>query len=253
MNVRRFTVKLTADEIAEATDIGRQRHALHEATGRVDPVIDERGGLAIDVQGAIAEKAVSVALRRAWDGKFLKLAQWKIWRRLGHDVSGIEVRATAYATGGLPVHDTDPNDHPFVLVVDRASPTFTLAGWIFGKDAKQEKWWNTTEMVKRPCFLVPQDQLRPAWELKKEARQTKRLNRNDPADDFAGHGRYPGMFDSDDGRDAKKVGNVSPARFALPCRRCQTIVPVGALTTWSIRTGWIHGVTAECKAARKSP
>jgi hypothetical protein len=226
----RFTVKLGVDEIAAATEIGKKR------------------GTPTGVHAAIAEMAVAVALHRKWDGAFTALKDWKIWQRLGRAPSCVIIRTASSAAGELLVKTDDPDDAVFILVIDRDAPTFVLAGWTGSKDAKRAVYWNETT----GRFVVPPSDLRSCFDLKKEQKKTSgKLGRGDRANDFGGTGRYPQVFDSDEWLAPSKVGHIYPARFALPCRRCQTVVPEGMPATWSPQTGWIHGDPKDCKPKRK--
>ena len=246
---QRLKVRLTPDQIAYATRIGRQRHAEHGIDPRVDT---SRDGVDLHIQGACAEMAVSVALKRPWDGAFQKLAEWRVWRKIGHDVGGLQVRCTSYTTGGLCVHKMDPDTHPFVLVLDRDAPEYVLAGWIMGMDAKKDMYWDETLMSKRPCYLVPQIDLRSCAELAREPeRASGGAYRRDPAPDFAGHGKWPQMRYADDGGHPSKYGNIITSKFSLPCCRCQTIIEAGQPLGGNLVTGTIHGDPAMCKMKKR--
>ena len=81
---------------------------------------------------------------------------------------GIEVRMTIHdgPNTSLIVHDTDPDDAPFVLVTPTDDPlTFTLVGWITGRDAKRAEWWRELQPG-RPAFCVPQSALAHVFDLK---------------------------------------------------------------------------------------
>ena len=224
-----ITVNLSADEIMVAVDPARQRE------GR-------------SPRAAVAEMAVAHGLHRRWDGVFLELQDWDTWKRLNKTVSRIYVRAPLPPLGSIRVLDIEPDDGVFVLVNDQKKPMFTLEGWILGADARRV---GQRGVGGEPHCLVPPKLLRPCWELKKQTKKTGRLGRGDPANDFGGTGRYPQLLDSDDGRPPEQVNPSYPARWALPCRRCQTLVPVGAPATWSAKTGWIHGDAADCQATKK--
>lgn len=221
-----FSVKLSDDETNAALDIAKK-------TGKAP-------------NQALAEMAVATALHRQWHGTFEKVDGWKIWQQLGISCSEIRVYPTMYVSGTLVVRESD-TDAPTVLVIDRSAPTYTLAGWITGKTAKQEKYWDAASKT----FCVPQANLRQCWELRKERRNSKRIHKNDPADDFAGNGRWPQMRDADDGSLPSKLGAVIPSSHDAPCLRCQTMIPKGALVGGNVRTGTIHGDPAECGYFKK--
>jgi len=105
----------------------------------------------IHIEGAAAELAFAL-----WRG-----LEWSEVAGDHHDVEGdvahVQIRSTPYSNGRLIVHRTDPDDAPFVLLTG-AAPSFTVRGWIWGRDAKRDQWW--LEQFKRPAFFVPQDALR---------------------------------------------------------------------------------------------
>ena len=248
---QRLKVRLTPEQIAYATSIGRQRHATHSQIE--DPRVDtSRDGELLHMQGACAEMAVSVALKRPWDGAFQKLAEWRIWRRIGHDVDGLQVRSTNSTTGGLCVHKSDP-DQPFILVLDRDAPEYVLAGWIMGSAAKLDMYWDETLMSKRPCYLVPQVDLRSCAELAREPAQTGGGSgyRRDPAPDFGGGGKWPQRRYADDGSHPSTYGNVVPASVDLPCCRCQTLILKGQPLGGNLVTGTIHGDPTQCRMKKR--
>ena len=220
----RFTITLTLDEIAAARRAAQKR-------GDTGP------------KRAIAEKAISLACRRRWEGTFQKLERWDTWKKVGKVPSSLEARLVESTVAGIELVDGTPDDEVIVLVGGREAPVFVILGWAFAGDVQQDKYWRETDQK----FVMPHADLRSPWQLKRERRSRgRRLNPNDPADDFAGHGPWPGMFDTDDGRHPKHYCHVRPSKWALPCRRCQRIVPAGALSGWSPRTGWIHGNPKEC-------
>lgn len=196
-------VRLTPEQIEHGTRVGHQRQAVHEGRSYAEVRIDaSRSAIALHVQGAIAEKAVSVALDRPWDGAFRDHAEWLVWRHTGHDVDNLEIRATHHRNGGLPVHKRNPDHAPFVLVLDADAPEFVLAGWIFGKDAKQDRYWNTGKMHQHPCYLVPQSDLRPCSELHSRADTSVVADRPAPmTTDQPQEGRFGDEWTDDPGPD----------------------------------------------------
>ena len=222
----RFSVKLTMDEVGEARRAAKKR-------GDTGP------------KAAIGEKVVAIGCRRRWEGAFQKLEKWDTWKRVGRVPSSLEVRLVEAIITDLEVAEGTPEDHVIVLVGATEAPRFVIIGWAFAGDAEKQKYWR--DDVK--SFLLPHAELRRPWELRRERRgRGRRLFPDDPADDFAGGGKFPGMLDTDDGKSPDRVGNVvANEKYDLPCRRCQTMIPRGSLSTWSIRTGTIHGDPAECR------
>jgi hypothetical protein len=72
------------------------------------------------------------------------------------DVGRVQVRSTTREDGCLIVQRADPDDAWFVLVVGRV-PTFRLAGWLPGAEAKRPEWWRAN--APHPAFFVPQHAL----------------------------------------------------------------------------------------------
>jgi len=238
---RRMTGTLKPEQVAFATQIGKARHK-------------ERGSfmhaVELDVKNACAECAVSIAFNRKWDGEFEGLSKWKVWKGLDREVTGLEVKTTSFVLGNLVVEESDADDHIFVLVIDRDSPTFAIAGWLLGADAKKPEYWNTDNSL-MPSFHVPQSVLKPPFELRL-APETEKERTRDPAKDFGGHGRFPQRRFADDGSHPSTYGNIITSKFDLPCCRCQQIIPAGQPTGGSLVTGNIHGDPAQCKKQKKA-
>ena len=110
------------------------------------------------IEGMLGEFVIAKLFDRYWQ------TGTPIERRNDGDVAGLEVRATRHTGGGLTVQRHDSDDAYFVLVVGYP-PTFRVAGWLQGIDAKVPNWWRTD--LPRPCYLIPQSSLRPLDELTK--------------------------------------------------------------------------------------
>lgn len=72
-----------------------------------------------------------------------------------------QVRASTNMSSPLRVYERDNEDHAFLLVLVQA-PQFTLAGWMWGRDAKQPEWEVDRRDATDRTWCVPQDRLRPA-------------------------------------------------------------------------------------------
>ena len=236
--------KLPSERLARATRIGRERHAARGASALPE---------VLDVQTACAEQAVAVALNREWAGEFKGVSDWKVWKKLGHTVSGLHVRVEHFTLDGLHVHDNDPDDGAFILVIDRDSPVFVIVGWMLGRDAKRSMYWNTEETAGPPCFVVPQADLRSCYDLRREPEPQRGAGdyRRDPAPDFAGKTQFPQRRYADDGSDPSKYGNIITSKWSLPCCRCQTIIQAGQPTGGNRVTGNIHGDPAQCRMKKR--
>jgi hypothetical protein len=134
---RRLRVILSKEQQEVAARAAIERHRSQRAFGRADfKTRPQDDGLVLDVQGALAEMAVSVAFNLPWDGKFLPVEKWDLWRREGHDVSGLEVKSTKHMHGRLILHETTKPDLPAVLVVVENSAHFELVGWCYARGGR---------------------------------------------------------------------------------------------------------------------
>lgn len=109
--------------------------------------------------GAIGELAFAKYLGVYWGGSvgtFLTVP----------DVAAYEVRTNAAHWGDLIIRERDKADETaYVLVLSHAIPTFTMAGWMTGADARQDKWYRRGDVSRPPAWFVPQSALRPMEEL----------------------------------------------------------------------------------------
>lgn len=158
-------ITLTDDDVNLAHDVARQRNGSQRDFGRADGLV-KGSSLDRDVEGALAELAVSRALNLPWDGKWLPIPVWDTWKHEGNDVGRLEIRSTALSTGRLILHPSDKDHSPYLLVLSHAKPTFKMVGWILGKEGKQDKYWR--DNVPRPCYMVRQEDLRNMDDLMKE-------------------------------------------------------------------------------------
>ncbi len=113
----------------------------------------------MDMEGCFAELAAALALGLIWPGE--------------HDtpdypgdlIDGLQVRGTTYKSGKLILHPSDRDDHTFVLVCGKC-PTYNVVGWIAAEDGKDEQYWCDPTGRGRHAYFVPQNVLRPMYELK---------------------------------------------------------------------------------------
>jgi hypothetical protein len=155
-------VYLSVKELKFAEEIAKKRNRSQRNGNRLDGKV-VKDSLGIDIQGAQAELAVSIALGLEWDGDFKELSKWHSWRIDGHDVSGLEVRSTHHKNGSLILHPKDKDNSKFILVIVE-SPKFKLVGWNFGREGKIKKYWRDVGYG-RPCYMLPQCNLKSIKEL----------------------------------------------------------------------------------------
>lgn len=150
-------ISLTWQEQLFAAQAGVMRRMSAICRNRSEPHQTPKTDLwGIDIESCGAEAAVAKSLGKYW------VAVVDNTEALDGDVSGVEVRSTVLKNGRLIVHNRDRDDAPFVLV--RGSfPNYEIAGWMFGRDAKQDQYIFSGDG--RPAFFVPASDLRPIDEL----------------------------------------------------------------------------------------
>ena len=163
-----WSVTLSAEERRICAWVGRERFANANRLAR-DP---GRGPVhntdQFDIRGAHCEYAASLILNLSW--------RPSIGRIRDRDVGGlVEVRSTVLAHGRLIVKPADHDDVPYALILAVPSRPYALAGWLFGRQAKQFPLY--TEHGD-PAHFVPQDELNPnvlllAWIEEQRERTNK--------------------------------------------------------------------------------
>lgn len=152
-----MNIHITPSEMYMAAQAGFLRTIQNIYKGAQSAYGADQDGIdwKISIEGGIAEFVVAKALNLHWSGKGVMR---------GPDVGNYQVRSTRYKTGRLLVNPKDDDDSVFILVIG-IPPDFKVRGWMFGYEAKQEKYWNT-EDTREGAFLVPQSDLRSMEELK---------------------------------------------------------------------------------------
>jgi hypothetical protein len=74
------------------------------------------------------------------------------------DVGPYEVRQTHHAHGSLIVHPSDKDDKRYYLVTGILG-NYVIRGYMYAKDAKQQKYWGDPQGSNRPAYFVPQKDL----------------------------------------------------------------------------------------------
>lgn len=157
-------VTLSTWEFKACVDLANARLAVSSESGlsRESLGPDQQGlldRLQLDVIGACGELVVCKALNRFWSptvNTFHNVADIGV---------NIEARTTQQEGGSLIVRDNDPSDRYYFLVVGEP-PSFRVAGWIKGVDAKQDQWLRNPGRGRKPAWFVPQNQLK---QLRKDA------------------------------------------------------------------------------------
>lgn len=142
-----LTVTLTDEEIFLAMTHAVVRHTNRIRAGS-KPVNKQERSLEADAIGAVAELAVAKALNKFFPAGFRKT-----------DVGEYEVRATKHRNGSLIVRECDSSAKRYVLaIVDL--PRVTIAGYIWGWDAKKESYFRAPNGLPG-AYFVPQSALYP--------------------------------------------------------------------------------------------
>jgi hypothetical protein len=148
-------IKLAWHEAAMASDVGRMRHLASIKAGLQDAYGCTSEGWSEHIEGACGEMAVAKSLNVYWDGSVNSFSR--------DDLPGIHVRTRSRADYDLIVRQHDADDKPYVLVTGRC-PSYTIHGWILGKDAKKPEFQKKYG-GRAAAYFVPQASLRPIEEL----------------------------------------------------------------------------------------
>jgi len=174
MNAKDILDARTTAVIAGGLDVALTMHEYCEAhwrafvrdrkanTYRMAPTNGADMSIGPHVMGAAGERAAAKALCLDWD-QFL-------------DGDGgidfppdIGIRTTLdgrYCR--LKCYPNDADRYRFVLVIMRKNltvPSFTLAGWMYGSDAKQQRYWGSPN-DRALAYFVPVADLRPMSEFR---------------------------------------------------------------------------------------
>ncbi len=150
-------VTLSWAEVTQGAIVGVLRQVSNIKRARVDANGFAGDGWGVHVEGCLGEMAAAKALGVYWAGSLGALRV--------PDIKGYQVRTAPRQGLSLIAHREDADDAKFLLVVGTA-PSYCLAGWILGRDAKRAEWWRDP-VGGRPAFFVPSSALRPMTELER--------------------------------------------------------------------------------------
>lgn len=148
-------IALTVDELIEFGRLGVARcaHALERRRNGAHGFNRDFERWQIDVEGLLAEYAAAKALGLPYEPVVGELDT-----KDGDIGPGLQVRSTKYPKGSLLVHDSDHDDHRFILVTGIYG-VYDIRGWIFAHEGKDKQLWK--EYKGRGAYWVPQERLRP--------------------------------------------------------------------------------------------
>lgn len=148
-------VELSTPEIYIASQVGIMRNIAScqrklESVAR-SPDAHNDAQWSMDINGAQGELAVAKAFGVYWNAS--------VNSGKAADVRKIQVRTTTWATGRLIIRPKDSDEDLFMLVHCRR-PIFTLAGWMYGHEAKVEKFFREKDGTGDQAWWVDVEHLR---------------------------------------------------------------------------------------------
>jgi hypothetical protein len=162
-------VTLTGPEVSFASAVGLARQTEAIIQGKKDAHGFRGDPWGVHIEGALAEYATAKALNCFWP------ASVNTWKEPDLTLCGvgIQVRLRSHDHYDLLVREPDPEQDVYVLTLGTA-PTFRVAGWLFGQDAKQARY-RQDYAGRVPAYFVPQVDLRPLASIRKALSEYRRL------------------------------------------------------------------------------
>lgn len=140
------TIKLSWYEMEIAALAGVQRHVQNLARKRNHAYgAGDHNAWQLNIEGCLGEMALAKFLGKYWSGK-------GVFR--GGDVGDYQVRTRSKDYYELIIHPNDPDGAVFWLVCG-INGTYTIKGWIIGRDGKKKEYWKDPA-GNRPAYFVPQ-------------------------------------------------------------------------------------------------
>lgn len=147
-------VRLTEGEMLIGSMVGSIRQVQNIRDRRQDAYNLKKHGWFNHILGALGEQAVAKELNIFWSGSIGNLR--------ASDVGGYEVRTRSSHWHDLILHKEDHDDREFILVTGNGSDyKFCMRGWMYGREAKQERYWADPSGDNRWAYFVAQAELRP--------------------------------------------------------------------------------------------
>jgi hypothetical protein len=146
-------VKLGFSELLIGAVVGCLRQIEAVVRGRPDQHGFEGDGWGAHIEGALAEMAAAKAVNAYWDAP---VNTFKDPAR--GDVGPYEVRRRSRQDYEVLIRRGDADSKVHIAVFGCA-PRFRVAGWLFGFEAKQDKWLQG-HADRDPAWFMPQGELR---------------------------------------------------------------------------------------------
>jgi len=142
-------IELSPAEIQMAAFVGTQRtvqclqKGINHRYGAKDTEAWQRS-----IEGAMGECALAKHLDHFWSKGLPG----------DTDVGPHDVRQTHHANGKLIVHPSDDDNRRFYLVTGLLGK-YNIHGYMYGRQAKQQKYWCDPQGTNRFAYFVPQSDL----------------------------------------------------------------------------------------------
>lgn len=149
-------VTLDKFEMIQAGLIGVIRQAESISRKHRNKFAPPEDPFGIHVLGSMGEMAAAKALGMYYGGTVNQFKKPDIGELY-------QIRTSNKPDQPMVVRDGDADDEVFIMVTGPA-PTFTLKGWLWGKEAKKEKYIRNPG-GRGPAYFVGQDELHPMSEL----------------------------------------------------------------------------------------
>jgi hypothetical protein len=148
-----ITIRLGFSELLVGVNVGSLRNIESVLKNRS---ADKHGEPTVDpwvrhIEGALAELAAAKALNVYWSAPVNTF-------KTGGDLGQYEVRLGFEDDYRLIIRNDDADEKIYILVVGRA-PTFRVAGWMLGRDARKPQWLRSPG-GRPPAWFVPRSKLR---------------------------------------------------------------------------------------------
>ena len=159
-----FLYELTGSEMHLASIAGVQRTLdgiRKRREGRYGA--ERRPDFQGDVIGCVGEMTLAKHLDQYWNGAFGNLRAADVgtlYQSRGSDYTGPNAGMLVHPPVNIDGSKGDDPEHLFVKALVLL-PNVTLMGWMFGRDAQQQKYWNDRLRPGRPAYLVPHEDLKP--------------------------------------------------------------------------------------------
>lgn len=184
------TVTLEDYEIRLAAEVGISRRIESLRGGESRHRAGQEQGEALTwqqhIEGALGEMAFAKWRNLYWSGSVNTFQN-------GGDVGAIQVRTGSKPGHRLIIRESDKDEDVFVLLTGRA-PTYTIHGWIRGRDAKRPEW-RTDPGGHGIAFFVPQEALHAlrAEVGRERAERGSNADESDPAQSTPGRAFSPSL------------------------------------------------------------